>query len=124
MEDTSETNPNDISYVHSVYAPLSVRIAEQVTKHDGWKQLQDVVGLLSGSYILNLHKLLLTSHETGNAPLDVTQTMGNGTPNAGDSPKVVLVFFIGGCTFAEVGLRKCEFCELFYKSLFYYRYLP
>lgn len=51
MEDTSETNPKDISYVHSIYAPLSVRIAEQLTKHDGWKQLQDVVGLLPGALL-------------------------------------------------------------------------
>lgn len=48
MEDTSEIDPKDISYVHSVYAPLSVRIAEQLTKNDGWKQLQDVIGLLPG----------------------------------------------------------------------------
>lgn len=48
MEDTSEVNPTDISYVHSIYAPLSIRLAEQVTKNGGLKQLQDVLGLLPG----------------------------------------------------------------------------
>lgn len=84
MEDTSEINPTDICYVHSIYAPLSVRLAEQVTKNDGWKQLQDVLGLLPGK------------------TLDVSpENASNVMPNP-DTPKVVLVFFIGGCTFAEV----------------------
>lgn len=48
MEDTSEVNPTDISYVHSIYAPLSIRLCEQVTKNGGLKQLQDVLGLLPG----------------------------------------------------------------------------
>lgn len=48
MEDTSEVNPTDISYVHSIYAPLSIRLCEQVTKSGGMKQLQDVLGLLQG----------------------------------------------------------------------------
>lgn len=63
MEDTSEMNPTDISYVHSVYAPLSIRLAEQVTKHGGWKQLQDVLGLLPGTFhvilIFSAHLLVL-----------------------------------------------------------------
>lgn len=50
MEDTSELNPTDISYVHSIYAPLSIRLCEQVTKNGGLKQLQDVLGLLPGIY--------------------------------------------------------------------------
>lgn len=83
MEDTSEVNPTDISYVHSVYAPLSVRLAEQVTKNGGWKQLQDVLGLLPGP----------TLDESPSVPL---------TQSNSDTPSVVLVFFIGGCTFAEV----------------------
>ncbi|KAJ3651189.1 hypothetical protein Zmor_017242 [Zophobas morio] len=85
MEDTSEINPTDISYVHSVYAPLSVRLAEQVTKNGGWKQLQDVLGLLPGP----------TLDESPAIPNTLAQ-------NNSDAPQVVLVFFIGGCTFAEI----------------------
>ncbi|XP_056636100.1 vacuolar protein sorting-associated protein 33A [Diorhabda sublineata] len=82
MENTSEINPTDISYVHSIYAPLSIRLAEYVTKTGGLKQLQDVLGLLPGP----------TVDET---------TSVNTIPNT-DSPMTVLVFFIGGCTFAEI----------------------
>ncbi|CAH1955857.1 unnamed protein product [Acanthoscelides obtectus] len=49
MEDTSEINPTDISYVHSIYAPLSIRLVEHVTKSGGMKQLQEVLGLLPGN---------------------------------------------------------------------------
>ncbi|KAJ8969116.1 hypothetical protein NQ317_003994 [Molorchus minor] len=85
MEDTSEVNPTDISYVHSIYAPLSIRLAEQVTKNGGLKQLQDVLGLLPGP----------TLDES--PPLSSSLITNNS-----DSPTVVVVFFIGGCTFAEI----------------------
>ncbi|KAF7278698.1 hypothetical protein GWI33_008076 [Rhynchophorus ferrugineus] len=84
IEDTSEINPTDICYVHSIYAPLSVRLAEHVTKNGGWKQLHDVLGLLPGP----------TLDDSPEVPSNVVQNM--------DAPKVVLVFFIGGCTFAEI----------------------
>ncbi|XP_030747567.1 vacuolar protein sorting-associated protein 33A [Sitophilus oryzae] len=84
VEDTSEINPTDICYVHIIYAPLSVRLAEQVTKNGGIKDLHDVLGLLPGP----------TVDESPEVPSNMVQ-------NA-DSPKVVLVFFIGGCTFAEI----------------------
>ncbi|KAJ8946448.1 hypothetical protein NQ318_014436 [Aromia moschata] len=85
MEDTSEINPTDISYVHSIYAPLSIRLAEQITKNGGLKQLQDVLGLLPGP-TLDESPALSTNVISFNS----------------DSPTVVLVFFIGGCTFAEI----------------------
>ncbi|XP_022906423.1 vacuolar protein sorting-associated protein 33A [Onthophagus taurus] len=81
VEDTSEVNPTDISYVHCIYAPLSVRLVEHLTKNGGWKQLQDYLGLLPGPTLEYL---------SGN-PL-----------NNNNSTKVVLIFFIGGCTFAEI----------------------
>uniref|UniRef100_A0A0C9QQ98 Vps33a_1 protein n=1 Tax=Fopius arisanus TaxID=64838 RepID=A0A0C9QQ98_9HYME len=48
VEDESEIAPKDISYVHSVYAPLSVRLAEQLVQPGGWQGLNDVLGLLPG----------------------------------------------------------------------------
>lgn len=48
VEDESEVAPKDISYVHSVYAPLSVRLAEQLVQPNGWQGLNDVLGLLPG----------------------------------------------------------------------------
>ncbi|XP_050292813.1 vacuolar protein sorting-associated protein 33A [Anthonomus grandis grandis] len=84
LEDSSEINPTDICYVHSIYAPLSVRLAEQVTKNGGRKQLHDVLGLLPGP------------------TLDESPVIGPNVIQNYDGPKVVLVFFIGGCTFAEI----------------------
>ncbi|GJQ85374.1 car [Trypoxylus dichotomus] len=85
VEDTSEVSPTDISYVHCIYAPLSIRLVEHLTKNGGWKQLQDYLGLLPGP----------TLDET--PPISQDNIYNNN-----DSPKVVLVFFIGGCTFAEI----------------------
>ncbi|KAL1501547.1 hypothetical protein ABEB36_006849 [Hypothenemus hampei] len=84
MEDIPEINPTDICYVYSIYAPLSVRLVEQVTKNGGWKQIHDVLGLLPGP----------TLDESPTVSLNMIQNY--------DSSKVVLVFFIGGCTFAEI----------------------
>lgn len=36
VEDFAEVSPKDISYVHSFYAPLSVRIVEQSLRTSGW----------------------------------------------------------------------------------------
>lgn len=51
VEDESEITPKDISYVHSIYAPLSVRLAEQLVQPAGWQGLNDVLGLLPGPAI-------------------------------------------------------------------------
>lgn len=48
VEDENEIAPKDISYVHSVYAPLSIRLAEQLVQPGGWQGLNDVLGLLPG----------------------------------------------------------------------------
>ncbi|XP_049767289.1 vacuolar protein sorting-associated protein 33A [Schistocerca serialis cubense] len=79
VDNGSETSPTDVSYVHSVYAPLSVRLAQHLVRPSGWRGIQDVLALLPGP----------------------TLEEGKGGPHEG-YPKVVLVFFIGGCTFAEI----------------------
>ncbi|KAK5638912.1 hypothetical protein RI129_013207 [Pyrocoelia pectoralis] len=84
VEDSSEINPTDISYVHSIYAPLSIRLTEQLLKGGGWKQLQDVLGLLPGPTV------------------DESQTAASEILSESTNSNVVLVFFIGGCTFAEI----------------------
>nr|CAD7427329.1 unnamed protein product [Timema monikensis] len=87
VEDESEITPTDISYVHSVYAPLSVRLAQHLVSPGGWKGMQDILGLLPGPTI------------------EETQLDKQGKDLVGTQPsqtEVVLVFFIGGCTFSEV----------------------
>lgn len=52
VEDESEITPKDISYVHSIYAPLSVRLAEKLVQ-GGWEGITDFLGLLPGPTIEN-----------------------------------------------------------------------
>lgn len=54
VEDESEITPKDISYVHSIYAPLSIRLAEQLVQPGGWQGLSDILGLLPGPAINNV----------------------------------------------------------------------
>ncbi|XP_053982157.1 vacuolar protein sorting-associated protein 33A [Hylaeus volcanicus] len=93
VEDESEIAPKDISYVHSIYAPLSVRLAEQLVQPTGWQGLNDVMGLLPGPTINSVPSNVLSSGRRNS----VTSEDSNSEP-----PKLVMVFFIGGCTFAEI----------------------
>ncbi|XP_003701819.1 vacuolar protein sorting-associated protein 33A [Megachile rotundata] len=92
VEDESEIEPKDISYVHSIYAPLSVRLAEQLVQPNGWQGLNDVMGLLPGSTISSTPCNVLPGRKNS-----ITSEDSNSEP-----PKLVMVFFIGGCTFAEI----------------------
>lgn len=93
VEDESEITPKDISYVHSIYAPLSIRLAEQLVQPSGWQGLNDVMGLLPGPTVTNTS---YNSASTGRRNSIISED-SNSYP-----PKLVLVFFIGGCTFAEI----------------------
>lgn len=42
-------NPNDISYVYSGYAPLSVRLT-QVLARPGWRSIEEVLKMLPGPH--------------------------------------------------------------------------
>ncbi|EGI63679.1 Vacuolar protein sorting-associated protein 33A [Acromyrmex echinatior] len=93
VEDESEVTPKDISYVHSIYAPLSVRLAEQLVQPNGWQGLNDVMGLLPGPTVSSIpYSVLLSTRRNS-----ITSEDSSSEP-----PKLILVFFIGGCTFAEI----------------------
>ncbi|PSN50584.1 Vacuolar protein sorting-associated protein 33A [Blattella germanica] len=93
VEDGSEIAPTDISYVHSVYAPISVRLAQHLVRPNGWKGIQDVLGLLPGPTVEETQQLPAGHGRRGSISSQSSQN---------DTPRVVLVFFLGGCTFAEV----------------------
>ncbi|XP_050526937.1 vacuolar protein sorting-associated protein 33A [Daktulosphaira vitifoliae] len=82
----SEVEPDDINYVYGIYAPLSVRLIQHMTKFDS-KILSDILPILPGP---SVEHVCTDVNQTSNMNFLV------------DSPKVVLVFFIGGCTFAEI----------------------
>ncbi|XP_063227243.1 vacuolar protein sorting-associated protein 33A isoform X2 [Bacillus rossius redtenbacheri] len=83
VEDGSEVQPTDISYVHSVYAPLSVRLAQHLARPGGWRSLQDVLGLLG----------VPSFQETQRTALGRRDSVASQSSQT-DVPKVVLVFFI------------------------------
>jgi len=86
LDSVDEQRPTDIAYVHSVYAPLSVRLVQQLEK-PGWRNIRDILDLLPGPSFEDTQQL--------------SPSVRGSTRNQ-DQPKVVLVFFVGGCTFAEV----------------------
>ncbi|XP_015592749.1 vacuolar protein sorting-associated protein 33A [Cephus cinctus] len=94
VEDESEITPKDISYVHSIYAPLSVRLAEQLVRPGGWQGLQDVLGCLPGPAVNSVSHSTTTTTTRRNS---ISSEISNSEPS-----KLVLVFFIGGCTYAEI----------------------
>lgn len=46
----SEVDPDDINYVYGIYAPLSVRLIQHISKSDS-KVLADVLPLLPGATV-------------------------------------------------------------------------
>uniref|UniRef100_A0A8C9ZAH0 VPS33B late endosome and lysosome associated n=1 Tax=Sander lucioperca TaxID=283035 RepID=A0A8C9ZAH0_SANLU len=65
--------PRDMAYIFSgAYVPLSCKLIEQVLERDGWTGLEEVTRLLNG-------------HEFAN-----------------DAQRIILVMFLGGCTFSEI----------------------
>lgn len=79
--------PADIGYVHSGYAPLSVRLA-QVLSGD-WRAHEELLRLLPGP-TFELSQAL----PPGLAP--------RARDGEGTRPAVTLVVFVGGCTYAEI----------------------
>lgn len=51
VEDESEISPKDISYVHSIYAPISVRLTEALVLPGGWHAINDILELLPGPVV-------------------------------------------------------------------------
>ncbi|KAG7634450.1 Sec1-like protein [Arabidopsis suecica] len=50
VEDTDTSRPNDIAYVYSGYAPLSIRLIQQAI-HSGWRPMEDILKLLPGPHL-------------------------------------------------------------------------
>ncbi|KAM4707633.1 vacuolar protein sorting-associated protein 33A [Discoglossus pictus] len=85
MDDVNEQNPTDISYVYSGYAPLSVRLA-QVLVRPGWRSIEEVLKILPGPQF----------EERQSLPAGLLKKRQQG------ENKVMLIFFLGGVTYAEI----------------------
>ncbi|NXW41702.1 VP33B protein, partial [Nyctiprogne leucopyga] len=92
--------PRDMAYVFSgAYIPLSCKIIEQVLERRGWQGLEEVVRLLNGN------------------EFSVSESAGEENP-AGESQRVVLAVFLGGCTFSEIAALRFLGKERGYKFIF------
>ncbi|KNC96078.1 hypothetical protein, variant [Spizellomyces punctatus DAOM BR117] len=104
VDDVNEHQPNDISYVYSGYAPISVRLVQAACQKGvgggsttweksvagpapvGWKGWEEPMRLLPGPTFEEVQR-------TGD-----TRVVAKVKPKQ----KVTLIVFLGGCTFTEV----------------------
>ena len=108
VDEVQEAEPDDIAYVFSGYAPLSVRLVQCVLQKSylynlvnnrspapsgsGWKGFEDTLSRIRG------------------ATVDVTQKGSDADASharktlrgSKEGPKVSIVFFLGGVTYAEI----------------------
>ncbi|XP_033171234.1 vacuolar protein sorting-associated protein 33A [Drosophila mauritiana] len=95
VDDNVEIEPKDISYVHSFYAPLTARIVEHSLKPLGWQTLKSQINNLPGPTFEDFQAQLV-----GIGGRHTVTTVSEGSLL--NVPRVVLVCFVGGCTFAEI----------------------
>nr|XP_020445565.1 vacuolar protein sorting-associated protein 33B isoform X2 [Monopterus albus] len=77
--------PRDMAYIFSgAYIPLSCKLIEQVLERDSWTGLEEVTRLLNG-------------HEFAAAG-----SSGADLSEKNDAQRIILVMFLGGCTFSEI----------------------
>ncbi|XP_041347888.1 vacuolar protein sorting-associated protein 33A-like [Gigantopelta aegis] len=93
VEDVNEQNPNDISYVYSGYAPLSVRLAQYLAR-PGWRSITEVLNLLPGPKVEEIQQIPVG--------LRKRRTSISSSHSSTGEQKVTLVFFLGGVTYAEI----------------------
>ncbi|KAF5947917.1 hypothetical protein HYC85_013874 [Camellia sinensis] len=90
-------SPNDISYVFSGYAPLSIRLVQHAVR-SGWRPVEEILKLLPGPHS--------ESKRSGFASNSSLNHLPGAVPNmdkVGDGRRsLVLVVFIGGVTCAEI----------------------
>ena len=88
VENVDEQDPHDIAYVHTVYGPLSVKLVQQL-ESPGWRNIRDILDMLPGHMFEDAQQV----GAGGMFPA--------GKRNPGQK-KVVMVFFVGGVTMAEI----------------------
>ncbi|XP_022765446.1 vacuolar protein-sorting-associated protein 33 homolog isoform X4 [Durio zibethinus] len=97
VEDTDTANPNDIAYVFSGYAPLSIRLVQHAVR-SGWRPMEEILKLLPGP-----HTETKRGGFTSSQSFDALQGASSGLDKIADGRRsLVLVVFVGGVTFAEI----------------------
>ncbi|KAI3705526.1 hypothetical protein L1987_75765 [Smallanthus sonchifolius] len=96
VEDTDTTNPKDVSYVFSGYAPLSIRLIQHAIR-SGWRPLEEILKLLPGTHTESKRSAFANSPSYDILPGGLHMDK----PQDGRR-SLVLVVFVGGVTFAEI----------------------
>lgn len=93
--------PRDMAYIFSgAYVPLSCKLVEQVLERDGWTGLEEVTRMLNGQ--------------------EFAVTAGNNGSDSrvkSDAQRIILVMFLGGCTFSEISALRFLGKEKGYKFI-------
>lgn len=114
MDEVNEHEPDDISYVYSGYAPLSIRLVQCVIQKPiisaiakgrrgddgtnaglssgatGWRGFEDILKNVKGK--------TFDEPQRGEEKAVRARNILNGQ----GAKKITVVFFLGGCTFTEV----------------------
>ncbi|EHB18471.1 Vacuolar protein sorting-associated protein 33B [Heterocephalus glaber] len=119
--------PRDMAYVFSgAYVPLSCRIIEQVLERRSWQGLEEVVRLLNcseysfagmwcGGCGWGCHLVLVC--QCGAEATDPTD-MTKEDRASSESLRLILVVFLGGCTFSEISALRFLGREKGYRFIF------
>ncbi|KAM6981300.1 vacuolar protein sorting-associated protein 33B [Aplochiton taeniatus] len=92
--------PRDMAYIFSgAYVPLSCKLVEQVLERDGWTGLEEVTRMLNGQEFA------------------VTRSNGTDSRVKSDAQRIILVMFLGGCTFSEISALRFLGREKGYKFI-------
>ncbi|XP_062927093.1 vacuolar protein sorting-associated protein 33B isoform X1 [Mobula hypostoma] len=92
--------PRDMAYVFSgAYTPLSCKIIEQVLERDSWAGMEEVSRLLNGNEFVTIERT-------------------DDTASSSNAQRVILVLFLGGCTFSEIAALRFLGKEKGYKFVF------
>jgi len=116
VDEVNESEPDDVAYVFSGYAPLSVRLVQCILQKQhlsslttkrganaptaaassatqGWRPFEDVVKQIRGA--------TFDEAQTGEEKAVRARQILNGSGHA-DGAKTVIVFFLGGVSRAEI----------------------
>ena len=106
VEDTDEAKPTDISYVHSGYAPLSIRLVQCATQKTAVKSSSIDTNTRIGMHPVDNFKGFVDQLKY--LPGSIVEDTFNGPAiesvdhKDDDNEKKTLIFFVGGVTFAEI----------------------
>ncbi|XP_048886565.1 vacuolar protein sorting-associated protein 33B [Brienomyrus brachyistius] len=100
MEEYDLRTPRDMAYIFSgAYIPLSCKLIEQVLEREGWTGLEEVTRLLNGNEFVG------------------SAGGGSESGRTTDSRRIILVMFLGGCSYSEISALRFLGKEKGYKFI-------